>query len=348
MPNRKFSNRVRAVVVSGAMLSGLIGTAFVAPAANADVYSSYNLKIAAPGTQPVAPPNFSKGFSVHRSNVAGSETAEYALEGVGNLYNNAGIFGCSQNSDKRTCSGVGGAGPFNASAAYTANSDIYDNFDHDVVQQRRRRSVRPQVCSTCARHPPRRIPTSSASLTAGNGGVYPYWPYYTYPTPVSPQRGAPRHPDRPGAGLGVNRRPSEPRHIRHRLFGPRPAGCRLRDAVIGLSFSPHGTTAWCTAAGRHHSARCCPTRARLHQHRWRRFGDGHCVEGVLRHLRPPLQISTWDQLYALEGLSGGPDHPINHWSFGGEEQSSGTRSDVVHVRRLWHVERQRHHRPHHY
>ena len=63
-----------------------------APVANADVYTSYTLQVAAEGT-PVAP-RFFEGFS-NTINVAGSETAEYALEEVGRLYNNAGIFGCN-------------------------------------------------------------------------------------------------------------------------------------------------------------------------------------------------------------------------------------------------------------
>ncbi len=45
--------------------------------ANADVYTSYTLQVAAEGTRPVAP-RFFEGFG-NTINVAGSETAEYAL-----------------------------------------------------------------------------------------------------------------------------------------------------------------------------------------------------------------------------------------------------------------------------
>ena len=82
MPNRKFSNRARAVIAAGAMLSGLIGTAAVAPAANAALsFPSFTLSVAAEGTQPTAP-RFYEGFS-NTINIAGSETAEYALEPIG-------------------------------------------------------------------------------------------------------------------------------------------------------------------------------------------------------------------------------------------------------------------------
>ena len=81
MPIRKLTNRARAFAAGGAAFTTLLGFAIAAPVANADVYSSYTLSVAAEGTQPTAP-RFFEGFS-NTINVAGSETAEYALEQVG-------------------------------------------------------------------------------------------------------------------------------------------------------------------------------------------------------------------------------------------------------------------------
>jgi hypothetical protein len=315
MPNRKISNRVKAVVASGAMLSGLIGTAFVAPAANADVYSSYSLKIAAPGTQPVAP-QFFEGFS-NTINVAGSETAEYALEGVGNLYNNAGIFGCLQNSDKRTCSGVGGAGPFTPSAAYTANSDIYDNFDHDVVNNAQAVGSAAGVQYLC-QTPAAEDPNEPASLTAGNGGVYPYWPYYTYPTPESTEGalGIPIDLVRASASIADLQN-----HVTYTVCSDLAQQGVASDAVIGLSFSPHGTTAGQLPDGTVVQDVAPPVLDFTNT-----GGVGSATDTAWRvfcDTSGSLQISTWDQLYALEGLSGAPtpDQPLVLW---GPKNNSGT------------------------
>ena len=121
---RKPHKRARQLVAVGAAASTLIGIGATAPVANAAglAFPTYTLSYAAQGTQP-AGPRFFEGFS-STINVAGSETAEYALELVGALYNNAGIFGGNQNSDKRT---------INTSTPVLPSTDIYDNFDHNVV-----------------------------------------------------------------------------------------------------------------------------------------------------------------------------------------------------------------------
>src|SRR5580698_4292045 len=172
MLNRKFSNRARAVVAAGAMLSGLIGTAVVAPAASATLqFPSFTFSLAAEGTQPTAP-RFYEGFS-NTINVAGSETAEYALEQVGALYNNAGIFGCNQNSDKRTC----------ATTGILPSTDVYDNFDHDVVSNAQAVGSAAGVQQLCTAGADGYEPSQPSPIPAT-------WPYYQYPTPEQANEGA--------------------------------------------------------------------------------------------------------------------------------------------------------------
>ena len=80
---RKLNNKGRAFIAASAVLTTLVGTGISAPVANADSlqFPAYTLQVAAEGSNPVAP-RFFEGFS-STVNVAGSETAEYALEQVG-------------------------------------------------------------------------------------------------------------------------------------------------------------------------------------------------------------------------------------------------------------------------
>jgi hypothetical protein len=316
MLTRKFSNRAKAVLVAGAMLSGLIGSAAAAPVASAaPTFPAYTLTVAAPGTQPTGP-QFFEGFS-NTINVAGSETAEYALELVGDLYNNAGIFGCVQNSDKRTCDGVGGAGPFNLNAAVAPSTDIYDNFDHDVVSNAQAVGSAAGVQDLC-QTPSSEDPNEPASLTAGNGGVYPYWPYYTYPTPESTEGalGIPIDLVRASASIADLQN-----HVTYTVCSDLAQQAVGSDAVVGLSFDPHGTTANQLPDGTAVQDVAPPVIDFTNT-----GGVGSATDTAWRvfcDTSGPLQISTWDQLYAMEGLSNPPtpDQPLVLW---GPKNNSGT------------------------
>ena len=153
MTNRNVRNKIRAFAAGGAAISTAFGfTMATAPVANALSFPAYTLHTAAEGAQPTGP-RFFENFS-NTVNVAGSETAEYALELVGALYNNAGIFGCNQNSDKRTC---------NTATPVLPSTDTYDNFDHDVVSNAQAVGSAAGVQQLCS--------TPSGVTSAGAGSV---------------------------------------------------------------------------------------------------------------------------------------------------------------------------------
>ena len=146
------------------MLSGLIGTAAVAPAANAALsFPSFTLSVAAEGTQPprLGFTDFSNTITLQAPRLPNTRSSQSGL------YNNAGIFGCNQNSDKRTC---------NTSSPVLPSTDVYDNYDHDIVSNAQAVGSAAGVTQLC---------------TAGSSGLEPSqpspipaaWPYYTYPTP---------------------------------------------------------------------------------------------------------------------------------------------------------------------
>ena len=319
MQIRKLSRRGRVFTAAGTVLGTLVGMVAVAPVANADVYTSYTLQVAAEGTRPVAP-RFFEGFG-NTINVAGSETAEYALEQVGALYNNAGIFGCNLNSgtnndDKRTCNlGANAQTPIIADAVLPS-TDIYDNFDHNVVNNAQAVGSAAGVSDLC-NDTTSLQPTEPSSIPAT-------WPYYTYPVvPGSGQTfgalGIPIDLVRASASIAD-------------LGTVGVSGCSdllqqgiASDAVVGLSFNPApsgvtvtqalppGTILNFTSVGGANSETDTA---------WRVF----CAPAS-----SDLSITTWDQLAAVEGFTGPtPDQPIVLW---GQEQL-GHGGDVVHVLRL--------------
>ena len=294
MPNRKFSNRARAVIAAGAMLSGLIGTAAVAPAANAALsFPSFTLSVAAEGTQPTAP-RFYEGFS-NTINIAGSETAEYALEPIGALYNNAGIFGCNQNSDKRTC---------NTSSPVLPSTDVYDNYDHDIVSNAQAVGSAAGVTQLC---------------TAGSSGLEPSqpspipaaWPYYTYPTP-----GANEGAD--GIPIDLVRASASEADLGNHgvtVCSDLQQQAVAADAVIGLDFTPQGSTAGQLPDGTSVEEVAPSTPIDFSN----TGGPGSATDTAYRVFcdpaTDPLAITTWDQLYAAEGIANppSPDQPIVLW-----------------------------------
>ncbi len=310
MQIRKLSRRGRVFTAAGTVLGTLVGMVAVAPVANADVYTSYTLQVAAEGTRPVAP-RFFEGFG-NTINVAGSETAEYALEQVGALYNNAGIFGCNLNSgtnndDKRTCNlGANAQTPIIADAVLPS-TDIYDNFDHNVVNNAQAVGSAAGVSDLC-NDTTSLQPTEPSSIPAT-------WPYYTYPVvPGSGQTfgalGIPIDLVRASASIAD-------------LGTVGVSGCSdllqqgiASDAVVGLSFNPApsgvtvtqalppGTILNFTSVGGANSETDTA---------WRVF----CAPAS-----SDLSITTWDQLAAVEGFTGPtPDQPIVLW---GPKNNSGT------------------------
>jgi hypothetical protein len=152
MATQKLTNRARVLGASTAALTALLGFSAVAPSANAAFVN--HPAVAAEGTQPVAP-NFFEGES-NTINIAGSETAEYALELVGALYNNAGIFGCNQNGDKRTC---------NTSTPILPSTNMFDNYDHNVVNNAQAVGSAAGVTSICSTANTASYPSASGTET---------------------------------------------------------------------------------------------------------------------------------------------------------------------------------------
>lgn len=308
-----FSRRAIAAVTAGAMLSGLLGSAIVAPAANAALqFPTYSLTVAAPGTQPTGP-QFFEGFS-NTVNVAGSETAEYALELVGALYNNAGIFGCLQNSDKRVCQNWNVSGTTVASMV-SPSTDIYDNFDHDIINNAQAVGSAAGIQEAC-QTPSAQDPNEPASLTAGNGGVYPYWPYYTYPTPSGTEgaNGIPIDLVRASASLADIQN-----HVTYTVCTDMAQQAVAQDAVVALSFSP-GTAGLLPDGTAVHDV--APATLDFTN----AGGAGSATDTAWRvfcDTSGPLAITTWDQLYALEGIPNppSPDQPLVLW---GPKNNSGT------------------------
>ncbi len=294
MRMRKPTNRARALVAAGAVLGTMVGAGVAAPVASADVYSSYTLQLADEGATPVAP-RFFEGFS-NTVNVAGSETAEYALEQVGALYNNAGIFGCNQNGDKRTCNVGGNAQAPIIAAAVLPSTDTYDNFDHDIVNNAQAVGSAAgvtELCSTPTTQLPPTIPFTPPST----------WPYYTYPV-VSSTEGA------NGIPIDLVRASaSEADLSNHGVTVCSDLGQQgvAADAVVGLSFSPAPSGVTVTDPAKSvlidfdntGGAESATDTA------WRVF----CAPAT-----DSLSITTWDQLAAVEGFTGpSPDQPLVLW-----------------------------------
>jgi ABC-type phosphate transport system substrate-binding protein len=302
MFNRKFSNRARAVVAAGAMLSGLIGTAVVAPAASATLqFPSFTFSLAAEGAQPTAP-RFYEGFS-NTINVAGSETAEYALEQVGALYNNAGIFGCNQNSDKRTC----------ASTDILPSTDVYDNFDHDVVSNAQAVGSAAGVQQLCTAGADGYEPSEPSPIPAT-------WPYYEYPTPEQANEGA------DGIPIDLVRASASEADLTAHgvsVCADLQQQAIAADAVVGIDFRPQGTTAGQLPDGTPVEEVAPATPIDFSNV----GGAGSTTDTAYRVFcdpaTDPLAITTWDQLYAAENIPNppSPDQPLVLW---GPKNNSGT------------------------
>lgn len=291
MLNRKFSNRAKALVASGAMLSGLIGSVAVAPAANAALqFPSYTLNVAAEGTQPTAP-RFFEGFS-NQVNIAGSETLEYALETIGSLYNNAGVFGCAQNGDKRTC----------ATPSVVGSTDIYDNFDHDVVNNVQAVGSAAGVQDLCTAGADGYEPSQPSPIPAT-------WPYYQYPTPEQANEGA--------DGIPVDLARSSAAQADLTAHGVTVCADAQQqgfaaDAIIVLGFDPQGSTAGQLPDTTPVEEVAPSTPIDLSN----TGGPGTATDTAWRVFcdaaSDPLSITTWDQLYEAEGIANppSPDQPI--------------------------------------
>ncbi|HUC12937.1 MAG TPA: hypothetical protein VMS00_00660, partial [Acidimicrobiales bacterium] len=314
MPTRRLSNRARALTACGAALSTLFGFAATAPLANASAslqFPAYTFSLATPGTNPTGPRYF-EGFS-NTINVAGSETAEYALEQVGALYNNAGIFGCAQSSDpaRRTCNP--------GSSSYSANVDIYDNFDHNVVDQAQAVGSAAGYQALCATDAAGNAPTQPASLPSAP-------PYYTYPV-VAATEGA------DGIPIDLVRASASISQLQvHDASNPPCADLEeqaiANDAVVGLTFfpsstDPDGTGIEVVAPSSGGGPKAIDLSntggvGTATDTAWRVFCDGTAASAS-----DPLAITTWDQLYEAEGLAGAPnpDQPIVLW---GTKNNSGT------------------------
>ena len=94
---RKLTVKMRLLAAGTASMTTLLGFAATAPLAHADVYTSSTFSVAPEGSNPTAP-RFFEGFA-NTVNLGGSETAEYAMEPVGALYTNSGVFGCVLTGD---------------------------------------------------------------------------------------------------------------------------------------------------------------------------------------------------------------------------------------------------------
>jgi hypothetical protein len=328
MHMRKLTTKTRAVAVGAASLTALIGFGTTAPVTSADVYSSYTFALAPEGSMPTGP-RFFEGFS-NTVNVAGSETAEYALEQVGALYNNAGIFGCNQNGDKRTCNVSTppsyGSGVLEPGTAILPSTDIYDNFDHDVINNAQAVGSAAGVADLCAT-PTSQLPHTPSPIPAT-------WPYYTYPVPSSTE-GADGIPiDLVRASASIS---DLSNHGVATCTGLAQQGI-ASDAVVGLTFSPLNNagnpglpdgTAVEDPAYNVQVASDTPlfnidfsntggsgTTGGPQDTAWRVF----CAPAT-----NPLSITTWDQLYAAEGIPQDdwptPDQAIDLW---GTKTNSGT------------------------
>jgi len=327
---RKLTRRSRLIVAGGATLCVLVGTAVTAPLANAvplpTVPSGWTFSVAAEGTAPVAP-NYFEGFA-STINMGGSETAEYAFEGIGSLYTNAGIFGCNQNSDKRTCTTSGSVLP---------STDTYDNFDHNVVVQGEAVGSATGAQDLCNNEGAGTAPTEPSPIPNS-------WPYYTYPA-ANTNLGA------DGIPLDLVRASASDADLTN--HGDNFTGCPdlsqaavASDAVVNLDFNPvvpaavvtsdgltqpvdpasgvtldfnNGTVAPTYVSGES-TATCvtggtCPIGQNTWADTaWRVF----CAPS-----NSPLAITTWDQLFQAENLGSGPspDQPLVLW---GPKNNSGT------------------------
>lgn len=286
------------MAAGGAAVSAVLGFVATGPVANAATlnFPAYTLQVAAEGSQPVAP-RFFEGFS-NTVNVAGSETAEYAMEQVGALYNNAGIFGCNQNSDKRTC---------NTSTEVLPSTDTYDNFDHDIVSNAQAVGSAAGVTELCASGADGLEPSEPSPIPST-------WPYYTYPTPNANEGAA-------GIPIDLVRASASEADLSNHgvtVCSDLAQQAFATDAVVGLSFSPpspdpDGAAVEDVApATIDFSNTGGPGTAT--DTAWRVFCDS---------ASDPLSITTWDQLYAAEGIPNppSPDQPIVLW---GPKNNSGT------------------------
>jgi hypothetical protein len=132
------ARRVAALVGIGALLV-TSSLALNASMASADVYSSFTINVTGyssttglPLSAPVAP-QFYEGYA-STDRVAGSETALYALQQISDDYSAAGVFGCALTGDKRSCKGATGPAPY-TTGGVTPTVDVYDNYDHDEIDQ---------------------------------------------------------------------------------------------------------------------------------------------------------------------------------------------------------------------
>jgi hypothetical protein len=273
-----------------------------APVASADVYSTYTFSVAAEGSNPVAP-RFFEGFS-STVNMAGSETAEYALESVSNLYNNAGIFGCNLlSSNKRLCNTADEVGP---------QSDTYDNFDHNVIVQAQAIGSAAGLADICT--------TPSSEQPSEPSPLPSTYPYYVYPPnnetssgadgiPVDLLRASASEADLTSAGSTV--------------CSDLNQEAVAQDAVVGLSFPVNltdGTTGVVDPAPLGTSINLAGGAASggpetAGDVAWRVF----CAPAT-----DALSITTWNQLYAVLGLTTkelAKDEPLVLW---GPAKNSGT------------------------
>ncbi len=351
---RKLTVKLRLLAAGTASMTTLLGFAATAPMAHADVFTSYVFSAAATNSNPVAP-RFFENFA-NTVNMGGSETAEYAMEPVGALYTNAGVFGCVQNSDKRTCNltnaptyTTGGGKPTTQGgtaavctppasncelfpgSAINPSTDYYDNYDHNViVSSGLAVGSAAGVGDLCSQT---NLPDQPATLAYSTSTGY-----YDYPMP--------------GTGTGANGIPLDLVRASASLFQLNEQGITTscaaqaglaQDAVVGLTFTPENNAgnpglpdgvsvedpAWYVTNGvTYPSGYTGPYNFDLSN----AGGTGALTDTAYRvfceSASNPDSITTWDQLYSAEGVPTDDwpptDQPIVLW---GTKANSGTGAD---------------------
>ena len=216
MTKTKLINRARVFVASGAVLSVLIGTAVTAPVAGALTvpagwtFAAQNDGIGHRGRSRWRP--FLRRLLEHGQRRRLGDGRVRPRTSRRPLQQRRGLR-LQPERDKRTCS----------TSPIVPNTDFYDNYDHNIVnnagQRVRRRCTSPVLRRR--RSPPSRLRPRRRRLTT--------------PTRPVATEGANGMGHRPGAIFGSEVRPQQPR--RHGLLRPVEQGI-ASDAIVGLSFSP--------------------------------------------------------------------------------------------------------------
>ena len=185
------------------------------------------------------------------------------------------------------------------------STDIYDNFDHDIVNNAQAVGSAAGVKALCST-PVSELPTEPSPIPA-------VWPYYTYPTPASTE-GA------DGIPIDIARASASQADLANHgvtICSDLQQQGFAQDAVVGLSFSPQPTDGTVvedvapSATSIDFSNTGGPETAT--DTAWRVF----CAPAT-----DPLSITTWDQLAAVEGFTApSPDQPLVLF---GPSNSSGT------------------------